>query len=203
MSTRIILIRHGETDWNKERRYLSSTDIDINDTGKEQILSAVEHIVNEKVTKVYASDRKRALTSVGLLFNNIILEKTKDLREMDFGVFEGLRHEEIKEKFSDIYEAWIEDPRKTIIPGGEAFGVFESRVMNKLKAITRNDLGCTVAIVTHGGVIRLILSNILEAEKFWDIKMVRPASVTIIEADKELLFTVKKYEPEGDIWPRK
>jgi alpha-ribazole phosphatase len=202
MQTRVILIRHGETDWNFQRRYLSFSDIDINATGRKQISSAQANLEGESVEKVYASDRKRALTSAGLLFKGLNIEASMDLREMDFGMFEGLRYEDIKEKYKDIYDAWILDPRKTTIPDGEAFAAFESRVMNKLRLITQDNLGTTVAVVTHGGVIRLILSNVLKASKFWDVKMVKPASVTIIEGNKDCVFNIIRYEPEGDIWPK-
>jgi broad specificity phosphatase PhoE len=203
MQTRIILIRHGETNWNVERCYLSRTDIDINDTGRMQVLQALDAIKEERVTKIYSSDRKRALNSSALLFTDMAVEKSPQLREMDFGIFEGLRYDEIAVKHKDIYDRWINDPRKNTIPEGESFTAFETRVMGKIKEIVSANPGKSVAVVTHGGVVRLILSNILKPPRFWDIKMVKPGTVTIIESDRDFHFVVKRYEPDGDVWPKK
>jgi len=203
MQTRIILIRHGETDWNKERRYLSHTDIDINDTGRAQALAAAKSIKDENIARVYASDRKRAVNSAQLLFKGCPIEQSPDLREMNFGIFEGQRYEEILAAYKNIYDSWINDPHKASIPQGETFAAFESRVMGKIRVIAQDNIGKTTAVVTHGGVIRLILYAILKPKRFWDIKMVAPGTVTIIEADADGVLTVKRYEPEGDIWPKK
>jgi len=202
MQTRIILIRHGETDWNVERRYLSRTDIDINDTGRMQILQALGAVKKEQIVRVYASDRKRALNSAALLFADMTVEKLPELCEMDFGIFEGLRYDEIFEKYKDIYDRWIDDPRKNTIPEGESFTAFEARVMGEIKEIVSANPGKSVAVVTHGGVVRLILSNIFKPPRFWDIKMVKPGTVTIIESDRDFNFVVKRYEPDGDVWPK-
>lgn len=203
MQTRIILVRHGETDWNKERRYLSFTDIECNQTGKRQVLSAGQSIKNEKIVVVYASDLRRALNSATLLFADIAIEVSPDLREMNFGIFEGLRYEEIVARHQDIYRQWIDGPFKTTIPRGESFDAFKARVMSKIRDIVAANPGKTAAVVTHGGVIRLILWHIFKAKSFWDVKMVKPGSVTIIEAAQDFSFTVKRFEPENGVWPEK
>jgi len=203
MPARIILLRHGETDWNRERRYLSFTDVDINATGRAQAAAARIALAGEEVVKVYASDRKRALTTAGIVFDAQAVETCVELREMHFGLFEGLRHEDVVARYRPQYEAWINDPARYPVPLGESFGDFRARVVGKIESIARAHQGQSAAVVTHGGVIRMFLFYILKPAGFWDIKMAAPGSIVIVEADENMNFTLKQYKPEGEAWPKK
>jgi broad specificity phosphatase PhoE len=202
MPTRVILIRHGQTDWNKERRYLSRTDLDLNDYGRTQADWAKCEMLKEDIARVYASSLKRAISFARLIFGESDIEARDQLKEMDFGDFEGLTYEEVMARHAKIYSAWIDDPHKTILPGGESFDHFCVRIMDTFNEIVLNNTGKTVAIVTHGGVIRLIMWHVLKTESFWEVNMVKPGSVNTIQILDGSRMELVRYEPEG-VWPKK
>ena len=180
--TRLILIRHGETDYNAEKKYYGFSDPLLNNTGIWQANRLYERLKTEKIDKVYSSGLKRARYTAEIVFKNSEIKIFSDLREMNFGIFEGLHHSEIMEKYSQIYTSWIENPLNIKIPKGEAFKSFKKRVLLILKSIIAENTGLTVAIITHGGPIKIFLNEIFkeEPEKFWTIKQ-DSAALNIID----------------------
>ena len=104
MPTKLILIRHGETDGTYQKRYCGVTDLPLNKMGIEQVENASRNLKKEKIDKVYSSDMKRTIQSANIVFKDKDIEKLSSLREMNFGIFEGLTYEEIMKKHSDSYE---------------------------------------------------------------------------------------------------
>jgi broad specificity phosphatase PhoE len=182
--TRLILIRHGETDWNHERRYISFTDAGLNATGIAQAEALRRRLTGEKVSAVYSSDSVRASDFARLVFKGHRIEKLPGLREMSFGVFEGLNHEEITRRYPGAYDTWLKDPIGSVIPEGERWSSFSGRVTKIFKKIISLNKGRTAAVVTHAGPIRVILGRILRPESIWDI-MPASASVTIVEFSQQ------------------
>jgi len=180
--TRLILIRHGETDYNAEKKYYGFSDPPLNDIGTWQAERLHERLKTEKIDQVYSSDLKRARHTAGIVFKNNEIKIYSDLREMNFGIFEGLQHYEIMEKYSQIYTNWIKNPLNIKIPKGEAFKSFKKRVLLILKSIIAENKGRTAAIISHGGPIKIFLNDILkkEPEKFWTIKQ-DSAALNIID----------------------
>jgi len=104
----------------------------------------------------------------------------KELAEIDFGVLEGLRHEEIMKKHRDVYEKWLKDPYKNNIPEAEPMKAFKKRVTGALKRIVRLNPDKTVAVICHGGVIGAFVDSILKVSNFWRY-IPSSASITIVE----------------------
>ncbi len=140
------------------------------------------------VYRVYCSDLKRAVQSAQLIFDGMALRQIPELREMNFGVFEGMRYSEITKRYPDIAVRFTEDPFKTVIPKGERPGDFRKRVLKTFRKIVSLGRGKTSVIVTHGGPIRVILNEIQKPESIWDI-IVPPASAHIIEISGSLRNT--------------
>jgi len=186
--TRLILIRHGETDYNAEKKYYGFSDPPLNDTGTWQAERLSERLKTEEIGKVYSSDLKRAYCTAKIAFKNHNIKVSQDLRELNFGIFEGLRHQEIMKKQPKIYENWIEDPVNNKIPKGEEFKSFKKRVLRTFKSIITENTGRTAAIITHGGPIKIFLNDILKnrPKDFWMIKQ-DSAALNIIDyfADQE------------------
>jgi len=194
MMTKLILIRHGVTQWNKQKRYCGRRDIGLSSHGKIQAMKLRNRFNGVEFDKIYCSDRKRALQTCSILFGNGFgnrkpnhglgagrdFIKVKGLREIDFGVFEGLRHEEILEKYPKLYKDWLADPYKGRIPEAEPMGVFKERVHAAIRKILQANRGKTIAVVCHGGVIGIFVSSILKSRSFWKF-VPSPASVTIVE----------------------
>ena len=173
MPTRLILIRHGQTDWSLQRRYCSFTDVDLNEQGKSQAKRFTERLKRiEKIHRVYASDKKRALQFALIALKGRLVERLPELREMNFGIFEGLTHREIMNKYPDVYKKWLNNPLGTIIPRGEGLNSLANRTRKALAKILSINNNKTVAVFTHAGPIKVILCDILKLDlgKIWQIK---------------------------------
>jgi alpha-ribazole phosphatase len=180
MYTKLILIRHGETDWNLKRKYCGFLDIGINEEGKKQARKLYERLKEEKIQKVYSSDRKRTIQTAKIIFKKIKIEKIPDLREMHFGIFEGLTYRQIMKRYPLVYKKWLKDPYDTAIPEGEELREFKKRIVRAFKEIIALNKNKTVAVVAHGGVISAFLNHILKSKNFWD-HLPNSSSLSIVE----------------------
>ncbi len=173
MSTRLILIRHGQTDWGQQRRYCSFTNIELNAAGKSQADKLWQRLSREVIDKIYSSDIKRAYQFAGLIFRNPSIEEIKSFREINFGQFEGLTHQEIMDKHPIVYQNWLNNLYGVNIPGGESLKDLAKRVRNSLEEILSLNTGLTIAICAHAGPIRVILSDAqgLGLDKIWQVKV--------------------------------
>ena len=182
MSTKVILIRHGETEWSYQKRYCGFTDIDLNEKGRQQAGRLLKRLSKEKIHKVYSSDMKRTVKSAKIVFKDLPVEELLDLREMNFGIFEGLTYQDIMEKYPRVYGEWLESPLDIIIPQGEGLKSLARRVRKALRRILSQNSNKTVAVFTHGGPIRVILCDILKLglKEIWQIE-IWLASISIIE----------------------
>lgn len=99
MITKLFLIRHGITQWNKEKRYCGYKDVLLSKQGKMQIIKLGRKIKSTNFDSIYSSDRKRALETKNILFGSRYYRKIKALREINFGVLEGLKSEDILKKY--------------------------------------------------------------------------------------------------------
>jgi len=191
MTTKLFLIRHGITQWNKERRYCGYRDIALSKEGKNQIIKLRKYIKTIDFDSIYSSDRLRALETKSILFGNNKFKIIRDLREIHFGVLEGLRHEDIIKKYPKIYTNWLKDPHKGRIPKAENFPVFKKRIVKAIKKIARLNQGKTVAIVCHGGVIGSFIGSVLKSRDFWG-HVPKASSLTLVEY-KNSKFKIIKF----------
>ena len=180
MTTRLFLIRHGITNWNKQRRYCGCKDVPLSQEGKLQAKKLSTGFLALNPDAIYSSDRKRALQTARLIFGQRKTTAIKNLREIDFGVLEGLRHEEILKRYGQAYKKWLDNPYKARIPQAETISAFKKRVNKALKMIMLANRGKDVAVVCHGGVIGIHVSSLLKSCDFWRY-VPSAASVTIIE----------------------
>jgi len=183
MSVKIVFIRHCMTDWNKQRRYLGCKDINLNRLGEIQALRLRRRLKHFMFDRIYSSDRKRCLQTARIIFDGAKVIKTKDLREINFGAIEGLRHPEIIKRYGAIYKNWLINPFKNHIPGVETLPAFRKRVRLFLRKIVSINQDKTVAIVCHAGTIGVFISGLLRDKDFWRC-VPSPGSITIVEYDK-------------------
>jgi alpha-ribazole phosphatase len=180
MATKIILIRHGQTSFNSKKIYCSFSDAGLNMLGIKQAEKLRARLTRENIHRVYSSDFKRAFQFAKLVFKGFIIEKSTELREMDFGIFEGLTHNQISKRYPKLYRAWLNDPFNTVIPNGDRLYDFSNRIRLFLKKIIAANKNKTIAFVTHGGPIKVIMSDILKTKNIWKVNA-KPGSVNIIE----------------------
>lgn len=180
MPTRLILIRHGVTDWNQEKKYSGFTDIGLNPDGKKQVKKLSQRLKRQEIHKVYSSDRKRALQSARIIFKQMRITLVPGIREMHFGIFEGLTYKRIMRQYPEIYRKWLKHPFGAGIPEGETLADFQKRVTGSIKKITSMNRNKTTAVVCHGGTISVYINHILKSKDFWT-QIPHSASVTIVE----------------------
>lgn len=184
--TKIFLIRHGETNWSYRKKYCGFTDISLNRRGKKQAIKLAQILRNEKIDKVYSSDLKRAFQFAKIIFKNKTIIKLPQFREINFGIFEGLTHQEIMDTYPEIYQKWLTNPLKFNIPSGERLFDFARRIRKSLANILLNDDNKTIAIITHSGPIKVILCDALKLslKEIWRLK-IDLGSLSIVEFDNK------------------
>jgi alpha-ribazole phosphatase len=162
---RVWLIRHGEPVAEARGRCYGSLDFGLSETGREQMERVADYVRSEPISAIYTSPRSRAREGAKILAAAIsaaVLEVAEDLREMDFGDFEGLTYDEVAARNPELYRRWMENPTEVPFPNGESFPEMRDRVLRAFDAIERKHPGETVALVTHGGVNRILLANTLQ-----------------------------------------
>ncbi|HRY29510.1 MAG TPA: histidine phosphatase family protein [Elusimicrobiota bacterium] len=179
---RLVLIRHGETAGNRRRQYIGVTDQDLNARGFSQARNLRRRFHRLKVDDVYSSDRRRAARFARLVFPGRRVRTTAGLREMDFGVMEGLTYRDGMAKYPKAYGNWLTDPARHRLPRAERMADFKKRVLRALKDIVASQKNGTVAVVSHAGPIRLMINRLVR-ENFWGTR-VPPAGVHLIDFRK-------------------
>lgn len=180
MPTKLILIRHGRTAWNFQKRYCGAKDIGLDCAGKKEAARLCGRMKKEVVHKIYSSHKKRARQTAEIVFGASGIKNVPGLAEMNFGVFEGLTYAQIFKKYPTVYKKWLKDPFGTVIPGGESLPDFKKRVVGAMEKIVSLNKDKTVAIVCHGGVISIFINHILGSRDFWK-HIPRPGSISMVE----------------------
>lgn len=157
--TRLILIRHGETAWNLERRLQGHTDIALNDEGLRQAGALGLALAGQQIDAVFASDLLRASQSAHAIASHHALKVVcdKTLRERCYGAFEGLLYSEIEQRYPREFAAWQARAIDACMPPGvraaETFRQFYARVLAALLRLAEHHPGHQIAVVAHGGVL--------------------------------------------------
>lgn len=160
-ATRIIAIRHGETDWNTEARIQGHTDIALNATGVWQAQRLAQALTDEVIDTIYSSDLQRAhQTAMAIADRKVNPARRvilyRGLRERSFGTFEGMTFEEIAQRSPDAAERWKNRDPNFAPPEGETLHAFYQRVTATLQQLASKHIGQHIAIVAHGGVMDML-----------------------------------------------
>ncbi len=160
---RLWLIRHGEPDAEVRGHCYGRLDVGLSAEGRRQLEPAAKRLASEPLSAIYASPRKRTLESAGILAvpHACGVRIDEDLREIDFGDFEGLAYDEIALRYPEIYRQWMQRPTEVQFPGGESFAAMRVRVTRAISALRERHAGQSIALATHGGVIRIALAQAL------------------------------------------
>ena len=155
----VILARHGQVSWNIERRFLGHRDLPLTEEGIRQAEKLAHRLGREPaLARAYSSDLERAAATARKVaeVRGIEVIESNDLRELDFGDWEGLTFDEIKKGWGPLLDLWLDDPFKYRPPGGESLGQLLGRTEGAMKRIIGANPGKTVLVVSHGGPIRLL-----------------------------------------------
>ena len=178
---RLILVRHGETVWNAEHRYQGMTDLPLSARGTLQARALAARLAAEPIDLIYSSDSKRAWQTaeeIATIQGAKVLREPR-LREMSFGIWEGLTYPELRERYPKALAEWQREILGTAPPGGESLGELAVRVEAMLDDLRGLDEIETVLLVSHGGPLRVLLCLALglAPADYWRFR-VDPGSVS-------------------------
>ena len=156
----LILIRHGETLWNKEGRIQGTSDIELSTVGIEQARLLALSLKDHPIGAIHASPLKRALQTAEIIneFHRKEIQTHQDLMEMDQGDFEGYSFKELMACEKEFLNKWISDPASVRMPNGESLAGLQERAWRALETIINQDENAL--IVAHNFTIAAILCRI-------------------------------------------
>jgi probable phosphoglycerate mutase len=183
-TTRLLILRHGETEWSRDRRFTGTRDVSLTERGRWQAEAMATSLAERSLQSVWTSPLERARTTAEVVAKPHRLELTlsPEFREMAFGAWEGLTRAELAARLPDGARTWETAPHLVTPGGGESLADVAVRVAAGLKALRDASGGATVALVSHAIVIRLIVLAALGLgpDRLWTVDA-SPAGITEIE----------------------
>lgn len=177
--TEIIIIRHGETEWNQSGRFQGHSDVPLSEEGRAQAEALGRNLIVDQVDAIYASDLMRAMETAAPLAARFGLKVIADplLRELNFGAWEGRSFTEVNADSPDTMKEFYRDPERAAIPESEPFPDFQKRVAGRVREIAAAECGKRVVIVSHGASIRILLADLLSMpiRSIWHISQLNTA----------------------------
>ena len=184
MANTFYIVRHGQTNWNILGKTQGHGNSDLTQSGEAQAIELAEAMVNYPIDYIYSSDLGRSVQTAQIVGEKIGVEvqKTISLREMGFGVWEGLLIEEIKKEHANTYNTWRNEPHLVDIPNGETLHIIKERVDSFIKEINEKYDNKHIVLVSHSVTVRVMLLSFLNSgmENIYRIKQDNTA-LNIIE----------------------
>lgn len=189
---KLILLRHGETEWNASHRYQGHTDICLNDNGKKQAQIAAQYFKeNESVAAIYCSDLSRSKETAEIIADVLNMEVKVDarLKELSFGIWEGMSFKEVYETYRTDFDQWYKDVWGYRIQRAETMTDVITRITPAIEEMAELHSG-SVLVVTHGGVIKALLGHIDSGINIWEID-IPSCSISKIEVKRGVYIVMQ------------
>jgi broad specificity phosphatase PhoE len=171
--TRIILVRHGQTPWNKDKIFRGSRDIPLNDTGREEARLAGEWLKGETIHAAYCSPLSRARDTGEAIakHHGLQVADLPGLTDLKYGDWEGLPLTEVKVKYADLYRRWETAPHTVRFPNGETLDEVKARALAAVAAVVQRHPEQTVLLAAHRAVNKVLIAALigLDNSNFWRI----------------------------------
>ena len=183
---RLVLVRHGETAWNKEGRFQGQSPVGLNQRGIWQARQTAKSIVLMKPTALYASPLPRSMMTAEEISRELgsPVQRVEGIREVSLGKLEGITGHEMRTKYPHIYNAWRRDPSRVVFPDGESLQQLQDRSWNALNGLEKAHARDVVVAVSHNFAIRSFLCRFLQIplSSFHGLR-VDLASITILQVN--------------------
>jgi probable phosphoglycerate mutase len=167
-STRLYLVRHGETDWNKQGIFRGLSDVPLNAVGKTQAQALGRWFSGIPIRAIHASRLARALETAKAIAKGQESEKIiyaeDGLIDINRGEWAGLTHPQAKKKFPDLYEKWFSAPQEVRFPGGGCLQEILRQARGTVDRLVKGTSGSSFVVVTHHVVIRALLCSLLDLD---------------------------------------
>jgi probable phosphoglycerate mutase len=185
--TLIVLVRHGQTEWNRVERFRGQADVPLNETGLAQAEATAQRITVEwRPVAIYSSPLSRAVKTAEAIARQFGLpvQTHRGLTDIDYGQWQGLTPDEARERWPEMVDAWYGAPETAQIPGGETLNHLRVRTMEAVRGLAARHLGKTIVLVGHTVVNRAILLSVLglRNHRFWRLKQ-DPCAINVLETD--------------------
>ena len=187
MTTTVILVRHGQTEWNRVERFRGRADVPLNDTGMQQAEATGRRVAAEwQPVAIYSSPLSRAIKTAEAIARatGLAAEAYADMVDIDYGDWQGLTPDEARTRWPEMVEAWYHTPHLARIPGGETLDGLRARAMKTVDELVARYPGQTIVLVGHTVINRIILLGVLGLgnDRFWHIRQ-DPCAINVFEVD--------------------
>ncbi len=191
---RVYLIRHGEVAWNAANAYVGSTDIPLNDRGREQAALLAERLAKEGIAAIYASDLSRARETAEIVGERLDLSVMliPALQELDYGEWEGMPESELPVRYPELFRQWKADPANVSPPNGETFSQLRDRAYPAFCRIAEAHSDENVAVVAHKSTNRALLCCLLgmDINRYKQIGQLN-AALNVVESRADGRFIIE------------
>ncbi|SHJ80272.1 histidine phosphatase family protein [Tepidibacter formicigenes] len=163
---KFFIVRHGQTQWNIEGRTQGQGDSKLTEKGKEQAEKLAHKLVKYNIDYIYSSDLGRTIETSSIISSVLQkeVEYNEGLREINFGKWEGLTIEEIKNRYSDIYKIWRNAPHNALIPDAENLTALKERLLKCINYLNKKHEKSNILLVSHGMSIKVLLLSLLGSD---------------------------------------
>ncbi len=190
--TEIILARHGETEWNVEEIFRGRIDIELNETGLKQAELLAEYLDFRKIEAIYSSPLKRALKTAEIIasYHKLDVEIAPGLIDFDYGEWQGLHHQEVKDKYKELYTKWTRNPHQVKMPAGESLNDVRKRAMGVVDRVIAKYEG-SVVLVSHRVVNKILICALLGLDNshFGNMRQETCGTTTFTYENEQFILT--------------
>jgi len=174
MMATVILVRHGETEWNRREIFRGRADVELNQRGREQAKALGVALEGRSLDAVYSSPLSRAVETAEAIAepHGMAVEIEDGFVDFDYGIWQGLAHDEVRQRYPGVYQDWIDRPHTVRMDDGESLRMVRRRAMQALMNVVDRHRDETVVIVAHRVVNKVVLCAVLELDNshFWRIR---------------------------------
>ncbi len=190
--TQIILVRHGETEWNIKEVFRGRIDIGLNEAGLKQAELLAQYLSDVKIDAIYTSPLKRAFTTAEMIarYHKLDVEVDPGLIDFDFGEWQGLTRQEVRDRYPELYAVWISHPDQAKMPAGESLDEVRIRAMSVIEKVIAKYKG-NVVLVSHRVVSKVLICSLLGLDNshFWNIQQDICATTNFLCENGQFILT--------------
>ena len=192
--TRVYLVRHGQTEWNRELRFRGRADIPLNENGHKQASAIADTLKDKGISAIYTSPLRRSIETarpVGVVFH-IETTTVQGLIDINYGEWEGLAYDEVRQRYATLYREWEERPNLVTFPNGESLDDVRGRAFSAFTEIVEKNSGKSILIIPHRVINKVLLCALLGLSNahFWSI-LQDTACINVIEYSDRRFVLVK------------
>jgi len=201
---RLILVRHGETAWNKDEVFRGRFDVELNERGLEQARLTARALGALELAAVYSSPLSRAYETARQIAGRHELPVAVEpaLTDIDYGILQGLSHQQVMSQYPEFYRLWVTAPHKVRFEEGENLDEVRTRALKAFERISGRHRGQNVVVVSHRAVNKVLLCALLGLDNshFWSLRQ-DTCAINVVEADDQQGYIIRHLNDTSHIQP--